>query len=138
MSLLFDRSPQRPKRRDIVPEAQIAPLRPVRSAAILGREDQTPCLDTACQAACNDVTEQSGGMLRLVCVFCGTGQWVFGHLPEDATFRFASGRYQGQTIAEASGEPRGLEYLGWAAAEHPQQAARKACGEWLAQSQTIR
>ena len=151
MSLLFDTSPQEPERKKpkkragepaTVKEPAAAPMPlPLPAVAIppLGRLDEgVACLDTSCQAECHDIVEEIKGQWRLECCFCGTGQWVpviRGHLPpaaEGGDFVFRGGRFDGQTIAEASRSARGLDYIKWAAAEHPRPAVKKACETYLA------
>lgn len=148
MSLLFDTSPQEPERKKAKKRAaEPAPPAPgpaatsLPAAAVppLGRLDEgVACLDTSCQAECHDIVEEIKGQWRLECCFCGTGQWVpviRGHLPppaEGCDFVFRGGRFDGQTIAEASRSARGLDYIKWAAAEHPRPAVKKACETYLA------
>jgi hypothetical protein len=148
MSLLFDTSPQEPERKKPkkradepappTPGPAVATL-PAALVAPLGRLDEgVACLDTSCQAECHDILDEERGQWRLECCFCGTGQWIpviRGHLPppaEGADFVFRGGRFEGQTIAEASRSARGLDYIRWAASEHTQPAAKKACEIWLA------
>lgn len=150
MSLLFDTSPQeqekkKPRKRATEPEAApaaVAYVPPAGPVAPLGRlDDGTPCLDESCQAECHDILDESKGQWLVECCFCGTGQWIpviRGHLPppaEGADFMFRGGRFDGQTIAEASRSARGMDYIKWAAAEHPRPAVKKACETWLASFQ---
>ena len=146
MTFLFDTSPQQhPKKKgarraaEPKPPAPALPRRPA-VAAILGRDDETTCPDTSCQAACNDITDEDRGWLRLECCFCGTGQWVEGKLPEkpaDDVFRLRGGRFDGIALDEVFETPRVRDYLEWAAAEHPRKAVKDACEKWLAQFRGI-
>lgn len=148
MSLLFDTSPQEPERKKAKkraaepvaapsePPAFVPPDSPV---APLGRLDGTvACLDAACQAQTHDILDEVRGQWLLECCFCGTGQWVpavRGHLPppaEGGDFVFRGGRFDGQTIAESARTERGMDYIRWAASEHPRPAVKKACETYLA------
>jgi hypothetical protein len=146
MSLLFDTSeeePQRQKksRRPAVAEepAPVAVFLPAALVAPLGRLDEgVACIDARCQAECHDIVSEERGQWRLECCFCGTGQRIpviKGHLPppvEGADFVLSGGRFDGQTISQVARSARGLDYLKWAAAEHPRPAVKKACQTWLA------
>ena len=110
----------------------------------LGRLDSgVQCGDTTCRAECHDITDEDRGYWRIECCFCGTGQWVpvvKGHLPppaEGADFVLRGGRFDGQTIGEVARSSRGMEYITWAAEEHPRQAVKKACRTWLAESRQV-
>ena len=148
MSLLFDTSPQEPERKKAKKRAvEPAPPAPGPAAASLpavaipplGRLDEgVACLDTSCQAECHDITDEDRGQWRLECCFCGTGQWIpviRGHLPPPADggdFVFRGGRFDGQTLSQTSRSARGMDYIKWAAAEHPRPAVKKACETYLA------
>ena len=153
MSLLFDTSPQEPERKkskkravEPAPAATAAVVGlPSVAVAPLGRLDEgVACLDAACQAECHDIIDEDRGKWRLECCFCGTGQWVpviRGHLPppaEGGDFVFRGGRFDGQTIAEAARSARGMDYIKWAAAEHPRPAVKKTCETWLASLSSVR
>jgi len=146
MSLLFDTTPEEPtkkktkKPKATQPAVAIAKpatrATPAAVAAALGRlDDGVSCADECCQSQCHDITEEDRGQWRLECCFCGTGQWVAvikGHLKEKPVeFTFRDGRFAGQTIAEAATHQRGMDYLTWAAAEHPRQAVRESVKTWL-------
>lgn len=148
MSLLFDTSPEEPQpKKSRKRAAEPAPPAPAEAVATLpavavqplGRLDEgVACLDQSCQAQCHDILDESGGQWRLECCFCGTGQWIpviRGHLPEPAEggdFVFRGGRFDGQTIAQSARTERGMDYIKWAAAEHPRPAVKKACETYLA------
>jgi len=148
MSLLFDTSPEEPERKKSRKRAaEPAPPAPAPTAASLpavavpplGRlDDGVACLDTSCQGQCHDIVEEIKGQWRLECCFCGTGQWVpviRGRLPppaEGGDFVFRGGRFDGQTIAQSARTERGVDYIKWAAAEHPRPAVKKACETYLA------
>jgi hypothetical protein len=107
--------------------------------APLGRLDgSVACLDRTCQAQCHDITDEDRGQWRLECCFCGTGQWVPvvpGHLPppaEGADFVLRGGRFDGQTLGEVARSSRGMDYIAWAAKEHPRPAVAKSCENYLA------
>jgi hypothetical protein len=156
MSLLFDTFPEESQKRrgrkqatKAEPAEQPAvrsPLLPVSTEAQkpLGTLDAgVPCIDSTCLAECHDVTDEDRGQWRLECCFCGTGQWIKaipGHLPEPAEggdFVFRGGRCDGLTIAEAARTARGIDYIKWAAKEHPRPAVKTACEKWLASSGTV-
>lgn len=148
MSLLFDTSPQEPeKKRPKKRAAEPAPPAPAAAAYVppavavqpLGRLDGgVACLDQSCQARCHDILDEVRGQWLLECCFCGTGQWVpvvRGHLPppaEGGDFVLRGGRFDGQTLSQASRSARGMDYIRWAAAEHPRPAVKKACETYLA------
>lgn len=89
------------------------------------------CIDSRCGADAHDIVEEDGLQWKIECAFCGTGQRVRGirgHIQQKTQeFRFADGRFEGLTVAEAAAEPRGLEYVQWAAANHKRPAVRDAC-----------
>jgi hypothetical protein len=150
MRLLFDTSPEEPRRarkprqKKAEPKASAEPVEiriPESAILPLGRLDSgVHCGDTTCRAECHDITDEDRGYWRIECCFCGTGQWVpvvKGHLPppaEGADFVLRGGRFDGQTIGEVARSSRGMEYIAWAAEEHPRQAVKKACRTWLAES----
>ena len=149
MSLLFDTSPEEPQKKKprkravepAPPQAPAAYVPPAGAVAPIGQLDSgTPCLDESCQAECHDIAEEIKGQWLLECCFCGTAQWIpaiRGHLAppaEGADFVFRGGRFDGQTISQTSRSARGLDYIKWAAAEHPRPAVKKACETWLASS----
>lgn len=150
MSFLFDstiQSPQEPtrtrrkaRRPAAVPEPSRSGFQPLAIAvAPLGRlDDGVVCLDANCQGECHDIVEERSGRWFLECCFCGTGQWVRatpGHLPpppKESEFRLRDGRFAGMTLDEVGRAQRGLDYIQWAAAEHPRHAVREAAKTWLA------
>lgn len=154
MSMLFDVSPTedqvrkkgaRPRKAaEATPageeQAAAPPLPPVLSQARpllpLGTIDHTyACPDTRCRAEFHDIVAEDDGDWLIQCGFCGTGQWVRaipGHLkPREEQFTFRDGRCQGLTLDEAAAMSRGLDYIEWAAAEHPRDAVKNACQTWL-------
>jgi hypothetical protein len=112
----------------------------------LGRFDEVECVDPSCRGTAHDIVEE--GMAELPpsnkprpawlieCCYCGTGQWVpvvEGYLkPAKEEFRLRDGRFAGMTLDEASKQPRGLDYIRWAAEEHKRPAVREASKTWLA------
>lgn len=147
MSLLFDISPPEPGKakknrqvRNAVSEIEksvsTSPYIGKVTLGALGRYDDAPCLDQKCQGSASDILDEVGGQWLLECCFCGTGQWVpaiKGYLkPKQEDFRFRDGRFAGLTINEASLEPRGPDYLKWAAESHPRPMVREAVKTWIA------
>ena len=148
MSLLFDISPQEPRKRrarkGVPPPAEKpAPQKPLtylgESVPPLGRlDEEVACLDQNCQAQCHDILDEDRGQWRLECCFCGTVQWspvIKGHLPppaEGADFLLRGGRFDGQTLGDVARSSRGMDYITWASKEHPRPAVKKACETYLA------
>jgi hypothetical protein len=159
MSLLFDVSPDEPTRkrgsqkRTGAPQAAsekepekkpffIGEL-PTRAILPIGMIEHTyDCADAACGTQCHDILHEDGGDWYLSCVFCGTGQWVKaikGHLkPQDRTFVLRDGRFAGLTLPEVEKQPRGRDYLKWAAESHPRPTVREACKKHLDTSAATR
>jgi hypothetical protein len=152
MSLLFDVSPDEPTRKrpqrnragapveTQTPEAEKAPYLlgqlPTRAILPIGTIDHTyDCADAACGTQCHDILHEDRGEWYLVCAFCGTGQWVKaikGHLQErEQGFVLRDGRFAGLTFAEVEKQPRGLDYLRWAAESHPRDAVKAAAKKHL-------
>lgn len=156
MSTLFDTSPlepaDKPKVRAQVPNARARVLvgPPIAETPTekrpsyigqtaprpLGRLDDTVvCLDQTCQASAMDIWDEDGWQWYVECSFCGTGQWVRaikGHLkPREHEFVFADGRFAGMTVSQAVEQPRGLDYVAWAAKDHKRPAVRAACQKHL-------
>lgn len=152
MSLLFDVSSDEPIRKRgsakrtgapqplSEPEPKKAPIyigeSPTRPILPIGTIDHTyDCADAACGTQCHDILHEDGNEWYLVCAFCGTGQWVKaikGHLkPQDRDFVLRDGRFAGLTLPEVERQPRGLDYLKWAAESHPRPTVREACKKHL-------
>ena len=148
MKYLFDVEPtvkKKPKRPAAVPEVvdehdavalKYAPPSPRADVAIGTIDDDTyRCSHPACGAGAQDILQEHGKEWLIACAFCGTMQWVkviAGHLtPRTEEFRFRDGRFAGMTPAEASREPRGPDYLSWAAESHPRPAVREAVKSYL-------
>jgi hypothetical protein len=94
------------------------------------------CWDDSCGSMAMDIIDERRGEWRLECAVCGTGSRepaLIGHLNTTVReeFVFRDGRFAGHTIAEAVEQPRGLDYVQWAAREHPRQAVRDACKNHL-------
>lgn len=147
MSTLFDISPDEPAKSRKKNQARAAVVQAEKSASAspyigkvalgaLGKYDDAPCIDSNCQCSANDIIDESRGQWLLECCFCGTKQWVpaiVGYLkPRQEEFRFRDGLFAGMTIAEASLEPRGPDYLKWAADSHPRPVVREAVKTWIA------
>lgn len=103
---------------------------------MIGTIDHTyRCADEKCGAECHDILDEEGFEWRIECCFCGAGQRVRairGHLkPKGDGFVFIDGRFEGKTVDEAAAEPRGLDYVKWAAEHHKRQAVRNACKTFL-------
>jgi hypothetical protein len=103
---------------------------------ILGTIDHTyRCTRPSCGAECNDILEEVGKEWLIMCAFCGLVTKVpsiRGFLqPKPAEFRFHDGLFEGMTPAEAAVEPRGAEYLSWAAANDPRAPVRQAVKTYL-------
>ncbi len=152
MSLLFDVSPDEPTRRrgsakrpsapQTVPEQEpektpiyIGEL-PTRAILPIGMIDHTyDCADGRCGTQCHDILHEDHGEWYLACVFCGTGQWVKaikGHLkPREQEFVLRDGRFAGLTLAEVEKQPRGMDYLKWAAESHPRSMVKDECKRHL-------
>lgn len=147
MSTLFDISPDEPtkgRKRNpahagvAVAEKQVSPSPYIGKVTLgaLGKYDDAVCADEVCGGTAHDILDEHRGQWLLECCFCGTGQWVpaiAGYLkPRQEEFRFRDGLFAGLTIAEARLEPRGPDYLKWAAESHPRPMVREAVKSWLA------
>lgn len=151
MSLLFDTSPDevplKKKARKPVPEAVEEP-QPVHLASqpvllgIIGRCDGH--FECSCGSQCHDVVDEFKGEWAIACCFCGLVERVPaipGHIqapPEGADFVLRGGRFDGLTLAQAVLQPRGEEYVVWAAGGHHRPAVKDACRKFLASAQTAR
>lgn len=118
---------------DDVPEFE-APAR--REYRIIGRiEDVHRCADESCGSGIHDIIDEGGGFWAIECMFCGTVQRVKairGHIkPKQDVFTFQAGDYAGMTIEDVYADPRGRDYVEWAAEEHKVQAVRDACRKHL-------
>ena len=148
MTLLFDISPDEPTRggkRKPAPLPQaaegasvaISESRPMPQRALLplGKLDHTyQCADKRCRAECHDILHEDGREWLISCCFCGTAQWVrviAGHLPPEDNFVLRDGRFAGLTLAEVAREPRGQDYIAWAAESHPRKPVREAAKRHL-------
>jgi hypothetical protein len=149
MTLLFDISPDEPAKkksprsqsRGSLPEPKEESLKtPFLYREIAGRlgtidDDTYACNHPACYAGAHDILLEDGKEWLIACAFCGSMQWVKAiadHLkPKPEEFRFRDGLFAGMTPAEAASEPRGLDYLSWAAENHPRPAVRDAVKKHL-------
>jgi hypothetical protein len=148
VSMLFDTSPvddqarAKTRRRRMEKAAEepsfSPPALPERTGLLLpvGTIDHTyTCVYSPCQAQCHDICVEDEGDWLIRCCFCGTAQWVKaikGHIkPKAEEFRFRDGIHQGLTIDEAAAQPRGRDYIEWAAKEHKRPAVKAACQTWL-------
>jgi hypothetical protein len=107
------------------------------------------CADTSCGSLAHDILaermvdlEGSGVRERAwlaECCLCGTSHWMPARaIPKkqevagDKDFRFQSGLFCGLTIAEASVQTRGIDYLTWVAEHDRNDKVRHAVKTWLA------
>lgn len=112
-------------------------------ADILGTANEGyECLDARCRGTAHDIVAEDDGHWRIECAFCGTAQWVrakrWKKLNPQGEFRFRGGRFDGLTIDEAAADPRGGDYLAWAAEKHPRQFVREAVKKWLTEQGSAR
>ena len=111
-----------------------------RPAVILGRLDNHVACHR-CLASCHDIVEDDGREWLIECAFCGLKEWspaIEGYLkPREVGFVFRDGRFAGKTIEEAADDPRGKEYIAWAAAEHKRPMVREACQKFLLTADTV-
>ena len=102
---------------------------------IIGKiDDRFACADERCNCTAHDIVDEDRGEWSILCIACGTGQRVRaikGHLKAEDSFVFRDGRCAGMTVAQAWREPRGQEYVTWAAESHPREAVRLACKRHL-------
>jgi hypothetical protein len=152
MDMLFDVSPDEPTRSssrkrpsraqpnatEVAPEPAIykADFTTQRAILPIGMIDHTyDCADGRCGTQCHDILHEDHGEWYLACVFCGTGQWVKaikGHLkPREQEFVLRDGRFAGLTLAEVEKQPRGMDYLKWAAESHPRSMVKDECKRHL-------
>jgi hypothetical protein len=153
MNLLFDTSPgevpdqkkARARKLAAPPQAaeqaaEKAPLfigkRPLRAILPIGKIDDTfVCIDDRCGAECHDILHEDSGEWLLGCCFCNSTQWVRaipGHIkPKEHEFVFRDGRFAGMSIDEAAVQPRGMDYIEWAAKSHTRPSVKAACQTWL-------
>lgn len=150
MSLLFDVSPDEPTRKKGGQRGAAHPIQtvetekqpsflvelPQKAILPIGMIDHTyDCADGRCNTQCHDILFEDRGEWYLSCVFCGTGQWVKaikGHLkPREGVFVLRDGRFAGLTLAEVERQPRGMDYLKWAAESHPRDAVKEECKKHL-------
>ena len=156
MSLLFDIAPEEPEKKSrrkkaAEPQKESDGFSPSVPALVrghcefLGRADfdDIRCLDESCQGTAHDIDDEVGSMWFLRCAWCGTGQWVKSRRTtddkaEEQDFRMTDGRFAGLTLNEIASQSVGMDYISWAAKEHPRQAVKNACEIWLARSTTTR
>ena len=105
-----------------------ASRRPYRKLGELWFVDPCPL----CRNDCYDIDRVEDADWIIVCDQCGVGLRVpalAGHLKPRDDFEFTTGRCKGMGLDEASYDH--LWYVEWAAKEHPSEAVRKKCSEWL-------
>lgn len=149
-----EKKPRRGTQRPAQPAQAASPSQPaggprlLEAVGFLGKCDgEHECVDEACRFGAHDVVGGSPGRWRLQCAECGTIQTVTAvsemeavvteqsrATPAAGGFVFNGGLFDGLTIDEASMSPRGMDYISWAAKEHPRQAVKNACEIWLARS----
>lgn len=141
MTLLFNTAPDEPTKKRkgrkaaavVVAEPPAEPAAwslPVVPTALLGRiDDHYEC--RRCEAKAHDILAEDGKEWWVACAFCGLMSWeraVAGHLkPKGKEFVFSDGRYAGKTLSETAADPRGLDYLRWAAENHKRPTVREVC-----------
>lgn len=151
MTLLFDVSPEEPTRKRGSAKRTSAPehtpaKEPEKAPSIVGNpparvflpigtiDDAYECAG-GCGAWSHDILHEDGREWYVSCAICGTCQWVVGikgHLkPRLVDFVMRDGRFAGMTFAEIERQPRGLDYLKWAAAEHPRPSVREVAKKHL-------
>lgn len=154
MTQLFDTSPEEPSKKRgkgnragaLKRSADQQPKKdpyylgqmPARAIRAIGKIDDTyQCVDHRCGASCHDILTEDNGEWLLQCCFCNCTQWmpaIPGHLDaQEQKFVLRDGRFAGKTLDEVAGEPLGMDYIAWAAAEHKRDAVRSACKTWLDQ-----
>ncbi len=158
MDTLFDVSPDEPVRSKGKRPARAQPVAPAqepeksvllrtfqqdRAILPIGTLDHTyDCADGRCGTQCHDILHEDGGEWYVSCVFCHTGQWVKaikGHLkPRGQEFVLRDGRFAGLTLPEVEKQPRGLDYLKWAAESHPRPTVKDACQRHLDKTSSAR
>lgn len=145
--MLFGIAPEEPARKktparrakDVPPPAaepifKISPS--IKGNCLLGKIDgHYTCLDDSCGSGAFDITDEYRGEWFVECAICGTAfrtPAIPGYLtPNGDGFVFNDGRFAGLTVEEAWNEPRGQDYVQWAAKSHPRQAVRTACQNHL-------
>lgn len=145
--MLFDTSPiedpdsskkTKGRRKPAAKEPEVVheppPPKPATAAVILGKLDgQVACED--CGAACLDIIDEDGREWQIECCFCGAKSWtpvIKDYLkPKERGFVFHDGRFAGKAIEETAVEPRGMDYIAWAAKEHKRPSVREACQKFL-------
>lgn len=156
MSLLFDIAPDEPekksrRKKSAEPQKEAAVFSPAVPALVKGHReflgradfDDIECLDESCRGTAHDIDDEDGSMWFLRCAWCGTGQWVKSRRTtagkaEEQVFRMTDGRFAGLTLDDIASQSVGMDYISWAAKEHPRQAVKNACEIWLARSQESR
>lgn len=92
-------------------------------------------MDDSCGSQAFDIADEYRGEWFVRCAICGTGFYakaIQGHLkPKGDGFVFNDGRFAGLTVDEAWSQPRGQDYVEWAAKSHHRQAVRTACQNHL-------
>lgn len=150
MDTLFDVSPDEPVKKrsargpkplakveEPISIKEVLPTRALRPIEKL--DDVVECIDPACGTSCADIILDEGREWLIQCCFCTKMQWIPqipGHLPPAAKedeFVFRDGRFAGMTIGQAVLEPRGRQYVEWAATQHKRDAVKAACKSWLDQ-----
>jgi len=145
MSLLFDISPldspedgkkrKGKKAKGVAtgsPEAKPPEIR-YTELRILG-QTEGQCCNPKCGATFFDIIDDYKGEWLIECAFCGWQQRmpaVPGVLPADETFIFPDGPFIGMTLAQASVEANGTEFIRWYATKHKSETVRTACQSWV-------
>lgn len=144
MSLLFDVSESGGKKSARARAKEAPPPTPEqkpKKTAYLYREsgesagstDDTHICDR-CGSSPHDIIRHEDSESLIGCVYCSLMTWVPRIRQPHAgpeQFRFRDGLFAGKTPAEAALEPRGQEYLTWAASSHPRPSVRQAVKTYL-------
>lgn len=155
MSMLFEIAPDEPTKKRRIARGSVKPAEAKEADSIkdfsakvvatrpIGRIDDTyQCIDGRCGASCHDILLEERGQWLLGCCFCNCTQWlpaIPGHIkPREEQFVLRDGRFAGMTLDEVMSQPRGIDYITWAAEEHKRDAVKAACKTWLDQRNTHR
>lgn len=145
MNYLFDVSPEdvpdrkKPSTRmraRVDQPVSIQPKTPVFTRTTpLGRSfGHYSCADANCKSMEHEIWDDRRGLWAITCLWCGTGQRVYGRLGElfdQPEFAFPEGQFRGMTLAQVSSQTDGLAYIRWAAGKSERQDVRETCRAWL-------
>lgn len=95
------------------------------------------CENGDCGCTAHDVIDEYKGIWLVECFVCGTKvrmpavKGVSVSKKAGSDFVFRDGRFAGIEISEVASLEVGMEYLKWAAEEHPRNFVKEACRSWL-------